>query len=109
MVTIKVRATADPDSAVTSTHDVRAAVRFALHTTTMSRRAHECLPPALQPLRSYQFTCLQLEALVWNELDTVTTLAARLQRGHRMLPSTFASYRPPPGYGCSANCSQAMG
>ena len=39
----------------------------------------------------------QLEALVWSELDTVTTLAARLQRGHRMLPATFATYRPPLG------------
>ena len=39
----------------------------------------------------------QLEALVWHELDTVATLAARLHRGQRMLPDTFASYRPPPG------------
>lgn len=50
----------------------------------------------MSPILNNERSASQLEALVWHELDTVATLAARLHRGQRMLPDTFASYRPPP-------------
>ena len=73
---------------------------FMLHVVNSARcvvcerRQMYCRNPRLLSVRDMW---PQLEALVWHELDTVATLAARLHRGQRMLPPTFASYRPPLG------------